>query len=83
MVEGVCMVIKSMSQFLKSEDKFSGITIHYVDGEYDNGEIIFQAKCPVDQDDTIKTLSSKIHKLEHKHYPVIVGQILKNLYQVY
>ena len=51
----------------------SGITVHYVDELYDHGEIIFQAKCAVDQNDTPETLAQKIHALEHVHYPKVIA----------
>lgn len=54
----------------------SGITIHYVNDKYDDGEIIFQAKCPVDASDTPETLAKKVHKLEYEFYPEIVEKLL-------
>jgi formyltetrahydrofolate-dependent phosphoribosylglycinamide formyltransferase len=57
-------------------EKESGITIHYVDGHYDNGDIIFQARCPVLENDTAATLASRIHQLEHEHYPRVIEKIL-------
>ena len=54
----------------------SGITIHYVDEQYDNGDIIFQAACPVLQDDTPETLADRIHRLEHLHYPKEIEKLL-------
>ena len=56
----------------------SGITIHFVDEHYDRGDIIFQAKCTV-KDDDAESLSKKIHTLEHQHYPVIIEKVLKTL----
>jgi phosphoribosylglycinamide formyltransferase 1 len=56
----------------------SGITIHYVDEVYDNGEIIFQATCPVNPTDTPQTLATKIHALEHLHYAPVIASILPN-----
>ena len=56
----------------------TGITIHYVDEHYDHGDIIFQAKCAVNDDNT-ESLSQKIHKLEHQHYPVVIENVLKTL----
>lgn len=55
----------------------SGITIHYVDEIYDNGEIILQAKCSISENDTVVTLAEKIHQLEHKHYPEVIASLLK------
>jgi phosphoribosylglycinamide formyltransferase 1 len=60
-------------------EKESGITIHYVDGHYDNGDIIFQAKCPVEASDTPASLAKKIHGLEHKHYPEVIENLLSQL----
>lgn len=62
---------------LNAGDVESGITIHYVDEHYDNGDIIFQTACPVLQSDTAETLAKRIHQLEHLHYPIVIGQILK------
>jgi formyltetrahydrofolate-dependent phosphoribosylglycinamide formyltransferase len=60
-------------------EKESGITIHYVDDIYDNGDIIFQAKCPVLQSDTPDSLAQRIHKLEHEHYPKVVEGIVNRV----
>jgi len=62
---------------IASGDPESGITIHYVDEQYDHGEIIFQARCTVDQHDTPETLAQKIHALEHIHYPKLISAILQ------
>lgn len=56
-------------------EKESGITIHYVDEHYDNGDIIFQAKCAVEESDTPETLAKKIQALEHRHFPVVVASV--------
>jgi phosphoribosylglycinamide formyltransferase-1 len=58
-------------------EKESGITIHYVDEIYDHGNIIFQAKCIVDQKDSPSTLAQKIHQLEHQHYPEVIDNLLQ------
>lgn len=57
----------------------SGITIHYVDEHYDNGDIIFQTACPVMEGDGPDALASRIHKLEHLHYPIVIEELLRNL----
>jgi phosphoribosylglycinamide formyltransferase-1 len=62
---------------IASGSRESGITIHYVDEHYDNGDIIFQAKCSVDENETVETLTSKIHSLEYKNYPVIIEELIK------
>ncbi len=61
---------------LASKDTESGITIHMVNQEYDKGDIIFQAKCPVLPGDTPETLAARIHELEHLHYPKVIEELL-------
>ena len=56
-------------------EKESGITIHYVDEHYDNGDIILQVKCPVLPGDTPHSLAERIHKLEHAHYPKVIEEV--------
>ena len=58
--------------------KESGITIHYVDEIYDHGNIIFQATCEIDKNDTPDSLAQKIHTLEHKHYPAVIASLLSS-----
>lgn len=55
----------------------SGITIHFVDEQYDHGQTIFQASCPVTPNDTPETLAAKVHALEHLHFPRVVGEVVK------
>lgn len=54
----------------------SGITIHYVNENYDEGAIIFQAKCPVLKSDTYEDVSKKVHTLEYTHFPVVISSVL-------
>jgi phosphoribosylglycinamide formyltransferase 1 len=61
---------------IDSGDKVSGITIHYVNEEYDSGDIIFQAQCDVLPDDTPQSLASRIHQLEYKHYPRVAEEVI-------
>ncbi|UII22931.1 phosphoribosylglycinamide formyltransferase [Fulvivirga ligni] len=55
----------------------TGITIHYVNNKYDEGEIIFQASAPVDQGDTPDMVASKVHELEYMHYPKVIESVIK------
>ena len=64
---------------IQSRDKESGITIHFVNEKYDEGNIIFQAKCEVLPDDTPDTLAQRIHQLEYKHYPEVIEKVIKGL----
>ncbi|WP_159022000.1 phosphoribosylglycinamide formyltransferase [Formosa sp. L2A11] len=54
----------------------TGITIHYVNENYDEGATIFQATCPVLSTDTADDVAAKIHELEMEHFPVIVEKVL-------
>jgi phosphoribosylglycinamide formyltransferase-1 len=62
---------------IKNKEKESGISIHFVNENYDEGEIIFQAKTDVSEEDTPESLAEKIHKLEYKHFPEIIQQLLQ------
>ncbi|MGB0980571.1 MAG: phosphoribosylglycinamide formyltransferase [Winogradskyella sp.] len=55
----------------------TGITIHYVTKNYDEGAIIFQAKCNVSATDTAIDVAAKISRLELKHFPEVVAKVLK------
>ena len=56
----------------------TGITIHYVNENYDEGAIIFQAKCEVSPSDTAEDVAAKIHELEMEYFPEVVESILKS-----
>jgi len=61
---------------LNSGVKESGITIHHVDEVYDNGRIVFQARCPVFENDTPESLAARIHELEYKYYPEVIEKLI-------
>jgi len=61
---------------LANGERESGITIHYVNNRYDEGDIIFQAKCEVNPSDTPDTLAQKVHALEYQHYPRVIESLL-------
>jgi phosphoribosylglycinamide formyltransferase-1 len=61
---------------LKAGESQSGITIHYVNEKYDEGAVIFQAKCNVLPSDTPETLAQKIHRLEYEHFPKVIERLL-------
>ena len=64
---------------IANREKKSGITIHIVNEEYDRGDILFQAECPVLEDDTPDSLASRIHSLEYEHYPHVILEYLDRL----
>lgn len=59
---------------IDSKESESGITIHYVNEKYDEGKIIYQAKCPISPEDTAQSLAEKVHQLEYFYFPKIVEQ---------
>ena len=65
-------------EVLLNKEKFSGLTIHYVNKEYDKGAVIFQKKIKINEKETPESLSSKVLKLEHENYSLIIEKILNN-----
>jgi phosphoribosylglycinamide formyltransferase 1 len=63
---------------IAGKERESGITIHFVNERFDEGEHIAQFKCPVLPDDTSESLAARIHGLEHAHYPEVVEALLAN-----
>ncbi|MGZ3866616.1 MAG: phosphoribosylglycinamide formyltransferase [Bacteroidia bacterium] len=64
---------------LNAGEKESGITVHYVDEIYDHGEHILQAVCRVEDNDTVDSLSNKIHELEYFYFPKAVEKAIGKL----
>lgn len=61
---------------IDNNEKESGITIHYVNNEYDRGKIIHQSKAQILETDTAESLAEKIHKLEYEHFPKVIEQLV-------
>lgn len=57
----------------------SGITIHYINENYDEGNIIFQAKCAIDPNDTYEEVATKVHRLEYEYFPKVIESVLEKL----
>lgn len=64
---------------INAKDSEGGITIHYVDENYDEGEYIYQARYRIDDGDSLEMIKFKGQQLEHQHYPRIVEGILKKI----
>jgi phosphoribosylglycinamide formyltransferase-1 len=71
--------MKVHQSILNNKEQESGISIHYVNENYDEGNIIFQARCKIDSADTPETLAEKIHELEHIHFPRVVNEVISRL----
>ncbi len=61
---------------IAAKEAESGITIHLVNERYDEGRILFQARCPVLPDDTPESLAQRVHALEHAHYPQVAEALI-------
>lgn len=59
-----------------NKEKESGITIHYANEKYDSGDIIFQARCVVEEKDSADDVAAKIHLLEKEYYPKVVESVV-------
>ena len=59
-----------------NNDIKTGITIHYVNEQYDKGKIIFQEEVELSKKDTVETILKKVHKLEYEHFPKVINSIL-------
>ena len=64
---------------LEAGEPEGGITIHYVDENYDEGEYIYQAKYRIDKGDSLEMIKFKGQQLEHQHYPRIVETLIKKI----
>jgi len=66
--------IKVHEAVINSGEKSTGITIHFVDNDYDTGDIIYQKEVDVLENDSAVSLSKRVLELEHKSYPVVVKE---------
>jgi phosphoribosylglycinamide formyltransferase-1 len=62
-----------------SGDLETGITIHYVDDQYDHGDVIFQARCAVSAQDDAHAIAKNVQHLEHYHYPRVIEAVLQEV----
>jgi phosphoribosylglycinamide formyltransferase-1 len=65
---------------LENKETESGITIHFVNSKYDDGEIVFQAKCKVEKSTSVEGLVKKVRKLERAFFPKTIEGVIKNTY---
>ncbi|TBX71086.1 phosphoribosylglycinamide formyltransferase [Flavobacterium silvisoli] len=62
---------------LENKEHETGITIHYVNEHYDEGEFIFQTAANIENCKTPEEIAAKVHELEHEYFPKVIAQILK------
>lgn len=61
---------------IENKESESGLTIHYVNEQFDKGEHIAQFRCAIEENDTPESLAARVLSLEHKHYPIEIEKIL-------
>ncbi len=61
-----------------AKEKESGITIHYVNEKYDDGDILFQTSICIEEGESPISIANKIHVLEHENFPVVIEKILQS-----
>lgn len=61
---------------IQNREKQSGITIHYVNNNYDEGNIVFQQSLDIAANETPESLAQRIHQLEHKFYPGVIERLV-------
>ncbi|MBN1925430.1 MAG: phosphoribosylglycinamide formyltransferase [Prolixibacteraceae bacterium] len=66
---------------VENKDKESGISVHYVNENYDEGKLIFQARCDVAPEDSPEAVAEKVHKLEYQHFPKVIETVLMENHQ--
>lgn len=63
---------------IENHEKESGITIHLVNEHFDEGRILAQIHCKVESSDTVESLSGRIHRLEHRYFPIVIEDYILN-----
>ncbi|MFN3967547.1 phosphoribosylglycinamide formyltransferase [Flavobacterium sp.] len=61
---------------LENKEKETGITIHYVNEHYDEGEFIFQHNINIEECDSPEAIAAKVQSLEHEHFPKVIAQLI-------
>ena len=71
--------LEAWKQALAANEKWTGVTVHYVDEQVDHGDIIAQRKVPVMGDDTPESLHARIQEVEHVLYPEALEQVFREI----
>src|SRR6267143_2097001 len=71
--------LEAWKQALAANEKWTGVTVHYVDEQIDHGDVIAQRKVPVMSDDTAESLHARIQEVEHVLYPEALEQVFAQL----
>ena len=71
--------LEAWKRALAANEKWTGVTVHYVDEKVDHGDIIAQRRVPVMSDDTPELLHARIQEVEHVLYPEALEQVFRDL----
>ena len=71
--------LEAWKQALAANEKWTGVTVHYVDKKVDHGDVIAQRRVPVMSDDTPELLHARIQEVEHILYPEALEQVFRDL----
>ncbi|PYL90141.1 MAG: phosphoribosylglycinamide formyltransferase [Verrucomicrobia bacterium] len=71
--------LEAWKQALAANEKWTGVTVHYVDEKIDHGDIIAQRRIPVMSDDTPESLHARIQEVEHVLYPEALERVFRKL----
>jgi phosphoribosylglycinamide formyltransferase-1 len=71
--------MKVHQNVLNNKEKETGITIHFVNECYDEGEFIFQKVVNIENCKTSEEIATKVHKLEHKYFPKVIESMIKKI----
>jgi phosphoribosylglycinamide formyltransferase-1 len=63
---------------ISAGEKESGISVHYVNEDYDRGKLIFQATIKIEKEDTAESLAKKIQVLEHLEFPRVIEELIRS-----
>jgi phosphoribosylglycinamide formyltransferase-1 len=66
-------------EVVENEEEETGISIHYVNSEYDEGEIVFQDTVEIDPDDSPEDVAGKVQELEHRHYSSVIEWVITDM----
>jgi len=76
-----CYGSKLIEKILRSAHTSTGITIHFVDEQYDHGEIVFQKAFDIEQEDTLENLLERMKIIEYQYYPKVIEKVLLSVQQ--
>lgn len=68
--------LNTVKRAIDAGDKEAGCTIHLVDSGVDTGKILHQSRVPIEEGDTVESVTAKIHEAEHRAYPMVIGKVI-------